>query len=188
MCAPKDLEAFVESLDTRLCIVWKDLAQYVEAVNIAEECGSRIDSELYQEVMVSVHYRLVKLCFDGDYRNETIRLSLLAFASTLFLQWPKARFHYQYLGRHLYEALAQLKSEVIVFPVNIAVWLHFVGAISVFDTREEASLRVDVGNLLRDTKISSWATVRPILRSVMWAGALHDSEAETIVRVALSER
>ncbi|KAF2806033.1 uncharacterized protein BDZ99DRAFT_501563 [Mytilinidion resinicola] len=110
------LGIFLDSLDTRLRSVWDDVSEFVRAANIASQCKRGIDSDLYQEVMISIHYRLVNLCFDRRTINEITRLALMAFASTLFLQWRGVRVRYECLAQSLKRALTLLGHSPGVIP------------------------------------------------------------------------
>jgi len=182
-----DLGCFLDCLDLRLRHVWDDLSDFVQAANTVAQCELNIDSEMYQKAVVSIHYRLVNLRFDTGNVHETIRLALLAFASTLFLQWCGVKIRYEYLTQHLMIALSLLKHMPKAMPTNFTLWLHIVGAISVFDGQERARLRPAQVEVLRAMKLKSWDEVRLSLQSVLWLNVLHDSPAKQMVDALLSE-
>ncbi|KAF2096424.1 hypothetical protein NA57DRAFT_42123, partial [Rhizodiscina lignyota] len=176
---------FLESLDTRLCLVWEGLSEFVRAANIATQCNFTIDGELYQEVMLSIHYRLIDLHFDSCNVNETIRLALLAFSSTLFLQWRGIKTRYEHLAQSLKSALSLLRHTTWAIPIHFSLWLYTIGAVSVFNEDEQAWFQPDLTEVLRAMRLKHWDEVRSSLKSILWVSALHDAPAKQIVEAAL---
>jgi hypothetical protein len=181
------LELFLDSLESRLRRVWVDISDFVEATNAVNKCELNIDSEVYQTAVISIHYRLVNLRFDTGDINETIRLALLSFASTLFLQWCGVKIRYSYLAQHLKIGLSLLKHNSRAIPSHLTLWMHIVGVISVFDEKEQAQLQPMLIELLRTMNLKSWDEVNLSLESVLWLNTLHDSPAKKIVEGSLFE-
>lgn len=181
-----DLSSFLDSIDLRLRRVWNDVSEFVRAANIATQCKRSIDNELYQETMVSIHYRLVNLCFDMDSINEPIRLALLAFASTLFLQWRGIKIRYEYLAQRLNMAMTSLRHNNRGVPVRLALWIYIIAAISVLDEREKVYLQPALIEVIRELEFGSWDEVRLMLKSILWVDVLHDPLAKEMVEDTLS--
>lgn len=181
-----DLSSFLDSIDLRLRRVWNDVSEFVRAANIATQCKRSIDNELYQETMVSIHYRLANLCFDMDSINEPIRLALLAFASTLFLQWRGIKIRYEYLAQRLNTAMTSLRHNNRGVPVRLALWIYIIAAISVLDEREKVYLQPALIEVIRELEFGSWDEVRLMLKSILWVDVLHDPLAKEMVEDTLS--
>lgn len=181
-----DLSSFLDSIDLRLRRVWNDVSEFVRAANIATQCKRSIDNELYQETMVSIHYRLANLCFDMDSINEPIRLALLAFASTLFLQWRGIKIRYEYLAQRLNMAMISLRHKNRGVPVRLALWIYIIAAISVLDERDKVYLQPALVEVVRELKFGSWDEVRLMLKSILWVDVLHDPLAKEMVEDTLS--
>ncbi|KAK7752045.1 hypothetical protein SLS62_006009 [Diatrype stigma] len=184
--APKlsapDLEHFLDGMDVRLRFVWDDVVEYARAANIATQCQLSIDQELYQEVMVSVHYRLVNLCFDIGDVDEAFRLALLAFASTLFLQWRGIKPRYEHLSWRLSIAVSPLGRKTRdQLPAQLAFWLHVIAAVFISNGHEKAGSRLALVDILRDMKLESWNEARSVLKTILWVDALHDPLAKQLV-------
>lgn len=180
-----DLEQILDSLDIRLRLVWDDLSEFVRAANIATQCKLSMDNEIYHEVMVSIHYRLVNLHFETGNVNDTIRLALLAFASTIFLHWRGVENRYQYLALHLKSALFLLGQKAGGMPIHLILWLHITCAAFVFDKTERACFRPALVQVLRSMRLKLWSEVRLSLKSVLWVDVLHDLPAKQIVEAML---
>ena len=116
--------------------------------------------------------------------NETIRLAILAFASTLFLQLRGVKTRYEYLAQHLKSALSLHKRRAI--PPQLTLWLYIIGAVSVFDELEHWFQNA-LSEVLRAMRLKSWDEVRLSLKSILWVNVLHDAPAKQIVEAALHE-
>ncbi|KAI8945525.1 hypothetical protein F4801DRAFT_568074 [Xylaria longipes] len=102
---PTPLKQNVVGMPERLRIIWDDVSEVVRSINIAAQCTRSIDFKLYQEAMISIHYRLIKLKFESKTFDELIRLTLLGFCSGIFLQWRSVKFRFEDLARQLIIAL-----------------------------------------------------------------------------------
>lgn len=179
-------ETFLANIETRLRIVWGDLFELTRAANIATQCERSLDSELYQEVMVSIHYRLVKLRFGSDITEELIRLGLLAFASHLFLQWRGVKIRFEHLAQRFANVLS-LQSEAKSLPPQLALWVHTIGAIAVFNELEQVSWQPILTDLLRKMDLGSWNEVRACLKCILWVDTVQDTPAKRVVECALTQ-
>jgi hypothetical protein len=144
-----------------------------------------MDNDLYHEVMVSIHYRLINLRFETGNVNEIIRLALLAFASTIFLQWRGVETRYQYLAEHLKSALFLLWRKIGTMPVQLTLWLYITCGAFVFDQDERDCFRPALVEVLRSMRLNSWIEVKLSLRSVLRVDVLHDPPAKQIVEAML---
>ncbi|KAF2498479.1 hypothetical protein BU16DRAFT_536502 [Lophium mytilinum] len=176
-----DLGYFLDGLDTRLHSIWDDISEFVRAANIATQCNRGIDSELYQEVMVSIHYRLVNLRFNTGTINEVTRLALLSFSSTLFLQWRGVKIRFERLAQDLKRALSMLGRSSEAIPAQLIVWLYITGSICVFNEHEQAYFQPVLVEALQSMR--SWHEIRSSLKSVLWVDVLHDPPAKHMVEV-----
>ncbi|KAI2611908.1 hypothetical protein GGR54DRAFT_334491 [Hypoxylon sp. NC1633] len=179
------LNYFLRNTDVRLRFIWEDLSELVRSINIAMQCNLGIDSELYHEVMISIHYRLVNLCLDADDASEAFRLASLSFSATLFLQGRGVKINYRYLAQSLEVSLSRLRCHIRAMPAQVALWIYVVGALSVLGEREKLELRPVLTTILLSTKSTSWNQVRLLLKSILWVDALFDLPAKEIVEPIL---
>ncbi|KAI0844415.1 hypothetical protein F5Y00DRAFT_274033 [Daldinia vernicosa] len=173
-----EIRHLLGDLDTRLRSVWDDVSEVVRAANVAMQCGLAMDGELYQETMVSIHYRLVNLCFDTDNADEVIRLALLALYSSIFLQWRGTKTRYKYLTQRLKQVLFQ-STETI--PVHLLIWVYIIYAVSSFDRGDQVWLHSSLAQVLQRTNLRSWSGIRAMLKSIVWLDAVHDSLAKCLI-------
>ncbi|KAI8656385.1 hypothetical protein NCS56_01242400 [Fusarium sp. Ph1] len=182
--ASSDLLKFLASLDARLRLVWDDLKTYSQAANMAAHGGLDMDTVLFQEVMVSAHYRLIRLRFELGTINETICLALLAFASSVFLQGGGVWIRHEHLYRQLKKSFAVTKGRKEV-PPQMMLWLYvFCVAL---DVREPSHSRLRPGltELLQTQGLRLWDEVRALLKPVLWVDKIHDAIARDFVEEML---
>jgi hypothetical protein len=74
------------NLDTRLHNTLRDLHSFSCISNLAYQTTRKLSPEIYNEMMISILYRLTHLSFESDPLQETVRIGLLAFSSTIFMQ------------------------------------------------------------------------------------------------------
>ncbi|KAM5371225.1 hypothetical protein ACJZ2D_008145 [Fusarium nematophilum] len=181
-----NLESFLKRLDTRLRLIWDDLEECSRAINIATWCNLSIDSELYRQAMISVHYRLLHLRFGPGSVDETTRLGLLAFACSLFLQGHGVKPRYGYLIQQLKGELYRLKSGSKGLQSQLALWLYVICAAFVLEEDEPDWVQVSLTDLLRTGGFKSWDEVREGIKLVLWVDSVHDVAARRTVETALS--
>ncbi|KAM6516465.1 hypothetical protein FALCPG4_014648 [Fusarium falciforme] len=177
---------FLGGLDARIRLVWDDLKAYSQAANMAAYSGLEMDTVLYQEAMVSIHYRLARLIFEPGSINETIRLALLAFASSVFLQGGGVWVRHEHLYRCLRKSFIRAKERKDDFPPQMMLWLYvFCVAL---DAKEPSHSRLWPGltELLQTQGLRSWDKVRALLKSVLWMDKIHDAIARDFVQEMLS--
>jgi hypothetical protein len=120
-----------------------------------------------------------------DNVNENTRLALLAFGSTLFLQWRGVKSHYEHLAQCLMGFLSLIIHQSTPMPAQLTLWLYIIGAVSVFDDQEQALFRPGLMEVLHSLNLKSWNEVRLSLKSVLWVDVLHDPPAKQIVEATL---
>ncbi|KAI8713901.1 hypothetical protein NCS52_01236000 [Fusarium sp. LHS14.1] len=182
---PSNLVNFLGSLDTRLRVVWDDLRTLSQSANMASRCGLDMDTALCQEIMISTNYRLIRLRFDPGTMDETIRLALLAFASSVFLQGGGVWIRHEHLYRQLRKSFVVTKGRKDDLPPQVILWLYVFCV--AFDGQGPSHywLRSGLAELLRAQQLKSWSEVRLWLKSVIWADKLHDAIARTFVEEML---
>lgn len=180
-----NLFKFLGSLDARLCLVWNDLKVYSQSANMAARCSLDMDTALCQEIMVSAHYRLIHLRFEPGTIDETIRLALLAFASSVFLQGGGVWIRHEHLYRQLIESFSLTKVRRGDLPPQVMLWLYVFCV--AFDGQEPGHswLRSGLAELLQTQELNTWSEARVWLKSVIWADTLHDAIARTFVEEML---
>ncbi|KAF5659809.1 hypothetical protein FHETE_9263 [Fusarium heterosporum] len=157
--------------DWRLQNAFKDLRDFSALANKLPPNGQKLKPEAFQEIMLSIQYRLLQLDFSNDPNplHEAVRIGLLGFESTIFLQIRGTKLKSQSFDH-------QLRSAIQAIPVqgeataNVKLWLLLVGSIMIFEGSEDwlvQSIRSIAGR-------QTWAEVRERVREVIWIDMIHD--------------
>ena len=177
-----ELQAFVEaSTHSRLRNVFKDVHALSCISNLAFQTSRKLSPQLYNEIVISVLYRLTHLNFDEDDLQESFRLGLLCFCSTVFMQRKYMAPSYDHLLNRFAGALDRLRRTLSKEPpVPIVFWLLIL--LAVVRGGDWSSLShwhhiwlvevIDRGNY------NSWAQAEEVLRSIGWIGFAHNRPGE----------
>ena len=172
-----NIRAFIEStFDTRLQNALRDLHAFSCLSNLAYQTTRKLSPDTYNEMMISILYRLTHMSFESDPLQEAIRTGLLAFSSTIFMQRHFMTQPYDHLLNLYSNALIRLqKSTDIETPVPIVLWLTMLSHVV---TQREPSLAdwrsTWLDEAILRAGIDSWPQAREMLRSMMWVDFVHN--------------
>ena len=202
-------------MDFRLLHIWADLHELNATFNLANVTGRKFGASLFQEIMVSLNYRLLHLNYaitedDEDAGNcsdqargqayfgkecqssnamnneihESLRLGMLAFSTTIFLQMANLSMRFDHLAGSLEAALRTLHIPTATDRNGweMRLWLLFVVGISILGDRIGGWLRENVLQVLDVLKLNTWKKVRFILKDHLWIDMIHDSMGEEMFR------
>ncbi|TVY25378.1 hypothetical protein LHYA1_G003709 [Lachnellula hyalina] len=168
--------------DIRLAAVWTDLRQFCISANVAFQTDQKIHPEVYQEILISIEYRLMHLiCKDRSL--ETLHLAILAFSTTVFLQTEGVRVRYHDLSRQLHDSVLRLGASNQT--PELWLWILFIAAISAVTDEDDQWLMPLLRAAFRRTGTTTWEPVRDILKSIMWIDALHDKDGKRVFDLVL---
>ncbi|KAI6763943.1 hypothetical protein HG530_007732 [Fusarium avenaceum] len=166
----KDFMNLYYTLDWKLQNAFKDLRDFSTLANRLSPSSQKLKPEAFQEIMLSIQYRLLQMDFSEDPNpiQEALRIGLLAFESTIFLQIQGTKLKSQSFNE-------QLRLTIQATPVqgeasaNVKLWLLLIGSIMVFNGSEDwlvQSIRSLVGR-------QTWAEVQERVKEVMWVDMIH---------------
>lgn len=170
--------------DIRLAAVWTDLRQFCTSANVALQTDQKIHPEVYQEILISIEYRLVHLETCNDLSLEILHLAILAFSTTVYLQGEGVRVRYHNLSRQLHNSILHLGASNQT--PDLWLWILFVAAISAVPHEDDQWLMPLLRAALQRIGTTTWEPVRDILKSIMWIDALHDKDGKRVFDTALS--
>ncbi|KAF3933725.1 hypothetical protein ABW19_dt0204869 [Dactylella cylindrospora] len=179
------LGKFLSKMDTTLAESWMFLKQFCSLMNFTAKMQQKLRQQTLLETTISVMYRLLSFSFKSDSVDETIRLSLLALSSHMFLRWQNIDLTYAHLPTQYKASLINLKLSD-EFPPQIMLWLLMVGAISVF-TEDDAWLRPWLLVNFELCEIGSWEDLKGTLEGLMWVDILHDGPGRKIYKRCKAE-
>jgi hypothetical protein len=114
-------------MGTRLHNALRDLHAFSCISNLGYQTTRKLSPDIYNEMLISILYRLTHLSFESDPMQEAIRIGLLAFSSTVFIQRQFMEQPYDHLLNLYSNALCRLReSAYIDLPVPIVLWLTVV--------------------------------------------------------------
>lgn len=179
-------QAFVRSLDRRLYIIFKDVQGLSQLLNNSFQTGYKIQQIALEELLTSVQSRLLELAFHDNANNisELLRLSFVAYLTTVFWNFPGLKFDYPHLAKHLRRACLAFSPTTVAEKRHYA-WALMVGAISLYHGYDQVWLRQRLYPLIPDYLGSTWLEARESLSQIMWIGSIHDCSAIGVFGLSL---
>lgn len=181
------LQLLVLDIDPRLANIWSDLDLFCTSANLAFHTSQKMKPEMFQNMLISIGYRLTLLELRAGDLNELFRLGLLAFSTTVFLQTQAIKMRFGHLSRQFRDAL--LKTDWADGSVTaLRLWLLFVAGLSAATRDDDHWLLPLLFAALHDAQFTSWESVRAVLKGFLWVDALHDVEGEKIFHQVVNDR
>jgi hypothetical protein len=160
--------------DVRLEYIFVDLQELVCNLNRHAKNKTLYSAASFQSTLSSIQSRLGCISdLDNDPSNEIVRLTMLAFLSTM-LSSPGVPVPYLWIIRQLKDTYEQLSGRASAMYSELHLWVLSVAAVSVVGT-EAAWLRREWNNLLGTMR---WNELKVILKNVMWIECIHDEPME----------
>ncbi|KAH7472008.1 hypothetical protein FOMA001_g13012 [Fusarium oxysporum f. sp. matthiolae] len=177
----------VQALGRRLYGIFKDVQGLSQLINDSHNSGQKIQEMSLEELMTSIQSRLLLLEFnDNNVLPELLRLSLLAFLTTVFWSFPGVKFEYPYLANQLRQACLAF-TPTTAGESYLFAWALMVGATSVFHDPDQTWLPQRLRPLIRDNLGRTWFEVQNNLRRVMWIDSIHDGPGIEVFNQCLGE-
>ena len=167
--------------DYRLQNTFKDLRDFSCLANQLSPTSQKLKPEAFQEIMLSIQYRLLQLHF-SEPLQEALRVGLLAYESTIFLQIQGTKLKSESFRDQMKEAI-QAVPVLGEATANAKLWLLLVGSMMVFEGTEEwlvQTIRTLAGR-------QGWEDVRARVRDVMWIDVIHDNPGRKAYEAVQSE-
>ncbi|OTB11599.1 hypothetical protein K445DRAFT_321979 [Daldinia sp. EC12] len=196
---PKD-KSFLAILDAELALAWRTMKQFCTLVNRAAAARRKLSEQNLLDPMASVMYRLLHMRFARSSLSEVVRLGLLAFCSSVFLQWSSVRLPYTHFPGVYRDNLVNLEFPLPdantydsssldnnVSTPRLLIWLLTVGAVSLFSAADnEAWLKPWLRVNLELCGVDSWPAMRAVLDSFMWVGVVQDAPGKALFDSTMS--
>ena len=174
---PTQLSAL--DIDIGLENVWADLHVFCISANVAFQTDQKINPEIFQDILISIEYRLLLLDLGKDGFLETLRLGILAFSTTVFLQTQGIKARFNNLSRQLQVSISRL--EIFDDSLDEAwLWILFVTAVSTVTNEDDYWLMPLLKAALLKTGKVTWEEVQDMLKSFMWIDVLHDKDGKRV--------
>lgn len=171
------IEILIHDQDIKLQNVFADMRDFTRMANVFINSKDKFQPELFQEIMLSIQYRLLLLeySFDTQPLSEAIRVGLLAFQATIFLQVPGLKLKFDHLAGRLRLAIDALDASTPVLA-DLKLWLLLIGSIALVGS-DELWLMSEVTDL---TVEDDWTHIRERMKSIMWVDVVHDTPGKAV--------
>lgn len=185
-----DVGTFAEAvMDSRLHNALQDLHAFSCMSNVAYQTTRKLSRDTYNEMMISILYRLTHLSFPDDPSQEAIRIGLLVFSSIIFVQRYFKGRSYDHLLKLFDNSLLRFRESTIDLPAPMVLWLAVLPHIAAQEEFCPVDWRsVWLDQAVVDTDIDSWPKASEVLRSIAWIGFIHDERGKQIFEAAAHRR
>lgn len=157
--------------------------------NVAYQTTRKLSRDTYSEMMISILYRFTHLSFSSDPLQEAIRVGLLVFASTIFMQRYFKGQSYDHLLEVYDNALLRLRESSFNLPMPWILWLEILPHVAAHEEHSLADWRsVWLDQAILQAGIDSWSQACEILRSIAWIGFIHDQRGKQAFQAAMLRR
>ncbi|KAI1765462.1 hypothetical protein GGR53DRAFT_261179 [Hypoxylon sp. FL1150] len=168
----------LNDINGELSGAWNTMSAFCSVANFAVESGQYISINTYLETMASVVYRLFNMHFEPSSIKEAVRLGLLAFSTSVFLQWGQLGLSYTHLTSEFMGCLVKLVQPCA--SPQLMVWLMMVGAVSVLNIVDDVWLKSLLAANMGLSDIQSWDEMQDLLNQFMWVRLVHDKAAKRV--------
>jgi hypothetical protein len=169
---------FMLSVGDDLTSVWTVMVDFCTLINYADLTAQKISTMTFGHIMTSVMYPLHAMDLASDPQKDLIRLGLLGFSSSVFLQWRTVGVKYS----HFISAFRKRLIQVMEFEASsrLNLWLILIGAISLFDAKDDWWLQPLFHSNLKVCGIKVWEDMRVLMEDFLWIGLVHDKPGQRI--------
>lgn len=154
--------------------VWKALYDFCRMVNFALVFGGRYPVDVFLDTMTAVMYRLLAMDYERDSACEAIRLGLLAYSCSIFLQWQYLGATYPVFNAEFRDSLMNI--EALGLDPRFALWLLAVGSSTAFDESDNDWLKPMLRTYSRLCGIKSWSEMQCVLKCMIWVPSLQNEK------------
>lgn len=180
----------IYGLDRQLYICVKNVQILSQMINTSHETGEKLADMTLEKFLTFIQSQLLVLDFHDDTRDrfvEVLRLSVHAYLTTVFWSFPGLKTEYPHLATQFHEACLAF-SPTTAEETFLFAWALMVGAISVFQNRDQGWLSDILYPLIQTSLGTMWFEAKASLRQVMWIGSLHDSDGTEVFRRYLTRK
>jgi hypothetical protein len=169
---------YFAGLDIKLCNVWADLSGFTRSANLAFQTGKKMDCVVFQEILISILYRLFLIDASTSSFGKALHLGMLAFSTNIFLQSQGLVMPFEKLSAQLRDSLRDLQDLEDGSLIDFKLWLLFVARMFNVTEYRDSWLEPEIKRTLEVLKLVSWQNVRDKLKEYLWIGVLHDDSGK----------
>ncbi|TVY44661.1 hypothetical protein LOCC1_G007048 [Lachnellula occidentalis] len=170
----KNIPAHMAGLDSNLLYIWADLREFSRSANLAFQTGQKIGCILYQEILISVQYRLLLLDVEAGSLDRLVLVGMLAFATNIFLQMQGLALRFANMSARLKGGVLGLQGLEDDAMVELKLWLLFIARMSDGATGKYSWIDAEMKKTLRALGVTKWEAAREKLKGYLWIDVMHD--------------
>ena len=148
-----------------------------------DSAALNMDPNMFQEVIVSVGYRLIRFHPFGGPQLEAklepaCHIGLVAFTTTLYLQFGRRRFlRYRLVAQRLQEVIER---GLDLEDNDLMLWLLFIGGVSVLAEVSQIWLVSRIYQVTQSLDIEDWTALHKTIVRFPWINCLHDEAGKAL--------
>ena len=163
--------------------IWRVMRKFSSTINQAASTKTKITKDMLLDAMASVMYRLLHAKFRPGSLDEAVRVGLLAFGSSVFLQWKQTKLP-DVLFPLEYKA-CMLQSQLLDASPQLWLWLLMMGAMAAMGKADHRWVYPLMRVNIEACGIESWTEAREMMKSLLWIGLVQDHVGQEIFEAAL---
>lgn len=175
----------LKAVDDRVSEIWCSLASFTALIEFAAASQQKMSTSMYLESMTSTLYRLVSFALPQQALDELLRLALLMFACSAFLQWRTCGMPYTQLAIDFRKTLSAVDSTDL--DPEFELWLILIASIAVLEESDQIQLEARFRRCLLACHADSWLDVREIARAFLWIPLIHDRPGQQLYAFLLPQ-
>jgi hypothetical protein len=176
-------------IDRRLANAWDDLVHFCHQSNVASYTGQRFTRRTYDNIMISIQYRLHHMPRPTDSLSRALHAGMLILISSLYFGWQYHKPEDQHrLAQPLSDALQSLSREAVDCPDLISFWLIMLWKSLVPHELSNHLHNVYLAETAAKLHLRSWDQAETVLRSMAWISAVHGPRGSSVFHYMLNHR
>jgi hypothetical protein len=182
--SPGSLPEHFATSDQKIRCIWVDLREFIRSANLAFQTGHKIDCFLFQDILISVQYRLQLLEKRPETLAKAIHVGMLAFSTDVFLQLKGLEMGFENISVQLRDSVLGLQDREDNSILEFKLWLLFVARMSNVKDNQGPWLMPEMKKTLEALSLTTWKLVRQRLKNYLWIDVLHDSGGKETFEIA----
>lgn len=169
----------IPTYDSKLAHIYTDLQTFSITTNLAFQSTNKISPTLFQEILISTQYRLSFLEYPYNFIEHILRLALLVFSTTIFLQTRGIRTRFQPLSAQLRTAVVGDRFRELEWQLR--VWILVMAAIVAVTEEDDFWILPLLRKEIKDhVELRHWEDLRRVLKRFLWIDVLHDPDGKMV--------
>jgi hypothetical protein len=182
--SPGSLPEHFATLDPKVRCIWADLREFIRSANLAFQTGHKMDCFLFQDILISVQYRVQLLDMSVETLAKAIHVGMLAFSTDVFLQLKGLEMGFENISTQLRGSILGLQDLEDDSILEFKLWLLFVARMSNVKNNQDSWLTPEMKKTLEVLSLTTWKPVRERLKNYLWVDVLHDSGGKETFEIA----